>query len=230
MKPGIALALLSYTCLLPAEIALAETTAFSVVGRDFNLNIASIKELRFHETIRQQYDFSCGSAALATVLTYHYERPTTEQEVFDSMFNLGDQQKIQREGFSLLDMKRYLEASGLIADGFRAPLDRLLQVNIPAIVLIQKNGYRHFVVIKGLDKDFVLLGDPAAGTQIVPRADFESIWTGMLFVIRNHQSIGKRHFNRPEEWNRLARAPYELVLPASELANVTWRLRGPNDH
>ncbi len=34
--------------------------------------VVSVKEARFTTTQRQQFDFSCGSAAVATLLTHHY--------------------------------------------------------------------------------------------------------------------------------------------------------------
>ena len=73
--------------------------------------VRSMQELRFVETVRQGNDFSCGSAAIATLLTYHYERPTTELQVFEKMWNQGNKKKIREHGFSMLDMKHYLEAS-----------------------------------------------------------------------------------------------------------------------
>ena len=80
-----------------------------------------MQELRFLETVRQGFDFSCGSAALATLLSFHYGRPTTEFQVFESMWKTGDTEKIRKDGFSMLDMKRYLEQEGLRADGFQDP-------------------------------------------------------------------------------------------------------------
>src|ERR1700744_3651505 len=74
------------------------------------VRVTSLKEARYRGTVRQQYDFSCGSAAIATLLTYQYGYPMSEQIAFQQMFAEGDQQKIRREGFSLLDMKRFLEA------------------------------------------------------------------------------------------------------------------------
>src|SRR5690606_40798166 len=55
-------------------------------------------------------DFSCGSAATATLLTYQYGHPVTELEVFRQMYAQGDQARIRKEGFSLLDMRRYLQS------------------------------------------------------------------------------------------------------------------------
>src|SRR5690554_8092516 len=97
--------------------------------------------------MRQQYDFSCGSAALASLLSFHYDRPVTEQEVFANMLALADQDKVRQQGFSMLDMKRYLEAEGYQADGFRMPLAGIRdQVRVPVIALVTLGGYRHFVV------------------------------------------------------------------------------------
>ena len=52
----------------------------------YSLRVTSLKEARFKTTIPQQYDFSCGSAALATLLTHHYARPVGEQEVLREMY------------------------------------------------------------------------------------------------------------------------------------------------
>jgi uncharacterized protein len=188
--------------------------------------LVSIEEGRFREVLRQHHDFSCGSAALATLLTYHYGRPTSEQEVFEAMWAAGDQAKIGRQGFSLLDMKQYLAARGLAADGFRVPLDKLEAARIPAIALIDAGGYRHFVLIKGIDDDRVLIGDPAQGTKVVARAQFEAMWNGILFVLRSESEIGQRHFGREEAWRVLAAAPLEATRFRQDLGSFTLNLPG----
>jgi predicted double-glycine peptidase len=122
------------------------------------------------------------------------------------MFNAGDQPKIQRQGFSLLDIKRYLETNGYDADGFEADLDQLAEARTPALVLLRENGYNHFVVIKGVLDGRVLIGDPSAGTRILKRADFEAVWhERILFVIRSHQNIAQ--FNGASDWIIRLRAP-----------------------
>src|SRR5690242_2443068 len=67
-------------------------------GGPYSVPIASIKDLRFRNTIHQQFDFSCGSAALATLLTHHYNFPVSEQQIFREMYERGDKMKIRREG------------------------------------------------------------------------------------------------------------------------------------
>jgi predicted double-glycine peptidase len=114
-----------------AAPAVAPTAAelASVGGVPYRVHVTSMKEARFRTTVRQQYDFSCGSAAVATLLTYHYDFPVTEQQAFQEMFVTGDQAKIRREGFSLLDMKRFLGNHGFKADGFELPLEKLVRPN-----------------------------------------------------------------------------------------------------
>lgn len=198
-------------------------------GGDLSLRVTSLKEARFKETIRQQYDFSCGSAALATLLTYHYRDPVDEPAVFKAMYDAGNREKIRKDGFSLLDIKNFLNKRGYRADGFRAPLDKLAQLGIPAIVLIEQDGYRHFVVVKGLNDREVLLGDPSQGARRMTRELFEAQWNGLFFLIRDLRDIAASHFNRDEEWRLHARAPLAMAMSPSELANVTWRLPGSRD-
>ncbi|WP_273209788.1 C39 family peptidase, partial [Marinobacter subterrani] len=154
------------------------------IGGDFRLDVKSFENRRFDSVMRQQYDFSCGSAAVASLLTFHYEDRVTEHDVFLEMLALADEQKVRREGFSMLDMKHYLEARGYQADGFRMPLAGLRdKVRLPTIVLLNIDGFRHFVLIKGISEDEVLVGDPARGLKIYSYAQFSEYWNGTAFVI-----------------------------------------------
>ena len=150
---------------LAATAAAQQAYLPSMGGGDVVMPVTSIRQAKVAGTLLQQYDFSCGSAAVATLLTHHYGIAVSESTVFDAMYRQGDPQKIRREGFSLLDMKRFLESMGFEADGFEQPLDKLLEARIPAIVLISENGYHHFVVIKGLRGNRVLIGDPAKARE-----------------------------------------------------------------
>lgn len=198
------------------------------IGGAFSVPVTSLKEERLRSTIRQQYDFSCGSAALSTLLTYHYGHPVTEQAVFEEMFARGDQQKIRQEGFSLLDMKRYLQAHGFEANGFESPLQNLVDAGLPGVVLINERGYNHFVVIKGLRNGRVLFGDPAGGTRAMPQAEFESMWVNrILFVVTNRQNIAK--FNVATDWRAAPSAPIAGVVDRQGVPGTALPKYGPSD-
>jgi len=208
--------------------AQADTLELAGIGGRYTVHVTSLKEARFKATTRQQFDFSCGSAAVATLLTYHYNYPVTEQSVFEEMFKRGDQAKIQKEGFSMLDMKTYLNAHQFQADGFELPLAKLLESGLPAIVLISDNGYHHFVVVKGMLDGRILIGDPSSGTRAVSRATFESIWVNkLLFVIHNKQSQAK--FNDATDWLVAPKAPLTAGVSLDSLGSLTLGKFGPGD-
>lgn len=176
-------------------------------SNEATVRLTSIRARRFLTTVRQRTDYSCGSAAIATLLTYHYLLPTSEEEVLASMTAHGDAARIQSEGFSLLDMQNYLARRGLRAAGFRAPLDRLAQARVPSITLIDVGGYRHFVVLRGIEAERVLLADPNRGTRVMRRAAFERAWNGIAFVLLDRPEFARATFGRAEDWGVLPRAP-----------------------
>ncbi len=197
-------------------------------GGGYTMKVTSLKEARFRATVRQRYDFSCGSAAVATLLTYQYGFPVGEADVFRQMYAAGDQAKIRGEGFSLLDMRRYLESRGFSADGFLLPLDKLTEEGLPAIVLINDRGYRHFVVVRGLRDGRVLVGDPARGSRTIPRRDFDAMWDNkVLFVVHNRRELAS--FNQARDWNAAPLAPMELGIQRQGLQDIVIPRRGPGD-
>jgi hypothetical protein len=210
-----ALSLLLTAALTPPG-AMAESSLPIVdAGGFFNVSLPSFRESKFHRVVPQGHDFSCGSAAIATLLTYHYERPTTEREVLDEMMLFGDTERIVTQGFSMGDMKDYLERHGYQSGGFQAPLDVLLKAGIPGVVLVNTKGFLHFVVVKGIVDDYVLVGDPALGSSIKKRTDFEKIWTGVIFVVTDHDKEGRAHFNDKMEWSSwwvLPQSPNALAM------------------
>ena len=226
MRRGAAL-LLAFGFAL-AGAARAATLDVRAPGAAYAVPVTSLKEARFRTTIRQQYDFSCGSAATATLLTYQYGQPVSEADVFKQMFAGGDARKIRRDGFSMLDMRRYLASQGYEADGFQLPLEKLAEQGLPAIVLLNDKGYRHFVVVKGLKGDRVLVGDPARGTRSLPRDVFDRLWDNrVLFVVHNRRELAQ--FNRPADWRTAPFAPLETGIQRQGLQNVVMPRRGPGD-
>lgn len=230
MKCAVLSAVLALVLLAPVRGLAGKVRLLGLGGGnsgEYSVRVASFKEAKFRTTVKQQYDYSCGSAALATLLTFHYGDPVTEQRAFQYMYGRGDQAKIQREGFSLLDIKNYLESHGYEADGFETTLDKLQAVGVPAIVLIDENGYHHFVVIKGLREDEVLIGDPSLGTRFIQKERFEEMWVNrIVFVITSHRETVT--FNTTSDW-KSGKAPLGVAVSRASLANLMILVRGPND-
>jgi uncharacterized protein len=182
------------------------------------VHVQSFQARKFNTTVHQEYDFSCGSAALATLITFTYHRPTTESDIFASMYENGDQKEIRQYGFSLLDMKNYLSRMGWSSGGFRASLSKLATVHIPAIVLINEHGYRHFVVLRGIRDGKVLLADPAVGLRTEAIPDFQKQWSGISFIILTQIKLAQAGFNGEQDWNAQPGSPLELTRFALDRA------------
>jgi len=143
--------------------------------------VRSLEEFRQERVVAQQFDLSCGAAALATVLRYQHGEPVTEREVAIALVSreayLQNPDILRaRQGFSLLDMHRYVERLGY--DGAAlggVAWDDLLRL-APAIVPLRLRGYNHFVVFRGAIGDNVLLADPAYGTRSLTRPRFLAAW------------------------------------------------------
>lgn len=205
-----------------AQVGPARAQAlFNIGGDSAAVQVTSLRDLPFKTVVRQQYDYSCGAAALATLLTHHYGRPTGEAGVFQAMYAAGDQAKIRRVGFSLLDMKRYLQSRGIKSDGYRWTLDDLKRAAAPSIALVTVADYRHFVVIKGFRDGKVLVGDPAQGLKLHALEDFRRMWDGIVFVA-DAGSVPVA-YDRPEEWRRFTLGPMD-PLGDTALSSFTREL------
>lgn len=159
--------------------------AFTIDGSRQQVNVKSVEAMRSKGVIYQTYDYSCGSAALTTILDYYLGEHLNEQQVMEGMLQYGEAEKIiQRRGFSLLDMKLYAASLGYRAEGFRAQPEDLLTLNHPAILPIHYGGYDHFVVFRGISEGHVALADPQFGNLTLTLERFIQIWEPkVLFMI-----------------------------------------------
>ena len=137
-------------------------------------------EMREQSVIVQKSDLSCGAAALATLLTFQFGDRVSEKEVTSGL--IRRQEYIEqpelvrvRQGFSLLDMKRFANARGYTGIGYgNLEMSDLLNL-APIIVAVSPFGYNHFVIFRGMIGDQVLLADPAYGNRTMSREKFEKM-------------------------------------------------------
>lgn len=199
-----AAALLASAAPLDAQVRLQPDS-----GGNFEIRVMSWWEIPFRSVVRQRYDFSCGSAAVATLLTHHYGKQTSERDAFAAMWKVGDREEIRKRGFSLLDMRSYLQSLGYQAEGFRLTVDQLKQVRRPLIALIDLNGYKHFVVIKGMRGGRVLTGDPTLGLVEYEGTDFAQHWEGVALAVMRTPDRRLPSYNLAGDWGPWTRAPLD---------------------
>jgi uncharacterized protein len=210
-------AFLATVALAVATPAFAQMRIGAEMGGPAEIRVISYRDIPFRTVVRQQHDYSCGAAAVATLLTYHYGAPRTEAQVFEAMYAAGDRKRIEAQGFSLLEMKLYLDRQGYAADGFRLSYDSLARLATPSIAMIDTGNYRHFVVVKGVADSHILLGDPMLGLRVYKRANFEKIWNGVAFLIRERDDDAT--YNNPDEWRPYAPTPWSTAMAAVRLGS-----------
>lgn len=150
-----------------------------------NVLVSPDSVVKYHGIVRQAYDYSCGSAALTTLLNGYLGRQFGERQIMEGLLRFGETEKIvERRGFSLLDMKRLVTALGHPSGGFRASIKDILVLDHPAIAPIGYAGFRHFVVIKGYQDGRVFVADPALGNLSFTIDRFEEVWLdNVLFIV-----------------------------------------------
>ena len=155
---------------------------------------ASLKEIRERGVVMQKWETSCAAATIATVLTYGFSDPVSEALVAASMLKKTDAATVKKQGgFSLLDMKHFVEDRGYTGRGYKhLSLNDLKAFQAP-IVPIDNFGYNHYVVFNGVKDDEVFLADPAFGNRKMPLSQFNKVWMdGMAFVVTSKVENDKK--------------------------------------
>lgn len=192
--------------------------------------VRSLLEIRRDNVVMQQWDISCGAAALATILTYQLDDPVSEKEVALGMLRRTDPLRVKyRGGFSLLDMKRYAQRRGFDANGFgQLTLDNLREL-APLIVPLHLDGYDHFIVFRGVADGRAVFADPAFGNRTLPLAAFEQAWNGGIgFVVGPQQPPAGANHLAPEETDVLtvaSEAVRTVLVGALPQPLADWQMR-----
>ena len=152
--------------------------------------VKPLSSTQFRGVVRQAFDYSCGSAALTTLLNGYMAQNKNEREVMDGMLKYGEYDRIvERRSFSLLDMKRYVNAIGFNSNGFRGTFHDLELLDKPAIVPIAYAGFKHFVVFKTVKNGHVFVADPALGNISFTSQHFKEVWdSDIMFIITPNAS------------------------------------------
>lgn len=213
-----------------------ETSIFAAtleiqVGNDVRVekHIKTFKDIRDENIVKQAFDYSCGAAALATVLTYGLGDKVSEIDILKDILDAlpKDEEALRKkQGFSLLDLKGVSQARGYKAQGFRLSPEYLSKLHGPVIVFIKPRGYEHFAVFKGVQYDRVYLADPSLGNVRMPMYKFLDMWLdangkGIIFAVERKDSQWKEDY------------PLKLHvdgLPRPEILSIRQMLETGNPH
>ena len=134
-----------------------------------NTKFMTWKDQRDEGIVKQQFDYTCGAASVATILTYFYNHPIAEADV---LTKLEDE-----ELYSFDDLSQVVATLGFKAIGLSLSFSDLKKLKIPTVAHLHYRGQDHFTVIRGINDDgTVRLADSAFGNRRMREAEFKKYW------------------------------------------------------
>lgn len=156
-------------------------TSFATATYPDATTIKSWKTIRDFNVVKQQVDYSCGLASLATILNNVFHENLTEAIILDEfakMKNIQIKDLEKEEKYSLLDIKNLAELKGYKATGLKLDFENLKKIisTVPVIAYINPKGIDHFTVVNSISDQCVFLADPSWGNIKMTHLQFIEIW------------------------------------------------------
>jgi predicted double-glycine peptidase len=172
--------------LFPTGARAEKEYPFSPGGIRVYKPVTNWKKLRDQDVVKQKFDYSCGSGALATLMLIGFDEKVNEAEIMKLILEGKSAEEIEdisKRGYSLLDLKQAAEKKGYTTGMYKLQISQLHLLQEPVLIYIERHGLKHFAVFKGLKGDRVYLADPARGNVRVSIYRFEKEWPGYILAI-----------------------------------------------
>lgn len=153
-------------------LSVSQATWDNIIPGDFvnvQPTLSSWKAMRDFSIFKQELDYSCGAASLATIFNEFYGMSVTEEDVLAHM-GATDRSSFQQ-------LAEVAPSYGVRAGGIMLSFDDLKLLQVPAIAYVQYRGDDHFTVIRGIRRDGVVhLADPSWGNRQLTAHQFRRLW------------------------------------------------------
>lgn len=139
----------------------------------------SWKELKQRNVVMQNRDYSCGAAALATILRYYWGDAVTEDQIVVAILNMLTTDEIKdrmKNGLSITDLRLSAVKMGYLSSIGKMSFHDLSAARVPLVVPIRLGDYDHFVVYRGVADGRVYLADPIRGNVRPTIQEFCQQW------------------------------------------------------
>jgi len=139
-----------------------------------------------HEALRFEFvqepglDSSCGLACAATLLARYYGIAVTEAELV-----AGIAEGKGQYGASMADLSALLAAHGVQAKDFKftyTELEAACAKGFAPIIVHYDRPELHWALLLWVEKGFVVVSDPARGTELLSAAQFAQRWSGAALL------------------------------------------------
>lgn len=144
----------------------------------------ALEEARdFTDIVRQTTNFTCGPAALATLITLK-GGSAEEMEVADLAGTT------QEDGTTLLGLKKAAEQLGYKATVKKWSASRLSSASLPVLIHDKKEDEtEHYSVVQSFSENEVEIADTIAGNITMDLVDFNTFYSGKALVIEPLQKV-----------------------------------------
>jgi hypothetical protein len=151
--------------------------------------VPSWKELRQRNIVMQKRDYSCGAAAMATVLRYYWGDAVSEDNVLIVLLATLTPEETKdrfKHGLAISDLRRTAVKMGYQSSIGTMSFEGLSGARLPLIVPLKVEGQDHFVVYRGMVAGRVYLADPIRGNVRPTFAEFSRQWqkNAILVVVK----------------------------------------------
>lgn len=147
----------------------SSAVVFNHTNSSGKIKLTSWIEIKNKNLVRQKFDFSCGSASLATIMNYYYDNNLSEIDIVNSVAEqkgikvetIEDYYEHKDTGLSFFDLSEYSKKIGYRGLGLAIDFEVLKKLKMPVILFVKIRSQEHFTVFKGMDDRYIYLADPS---------------------------------------------------------------------
>mgnify|MGYP001827878469 CR=1 FL=1 len=182
-----AIIILSLSGAASAQQSLGQRSVVRDPAFRFAKPVTSWREIKNRNIVMQQRDYSCGAAALATLVRFYWGHRVNEAMVLSAVEQMLTSQELkdrERAGLSMADVKDAAVKLGYLATVGEVTYTELTGSKVPVIVVVNLGGTNHFVVFRGVVGNCVFLADPLRGNVRIAVSTFQRSWQqGAVLVV-----------------------------------------------
>ena len=133
-----------------------------------NFKVTPFSVLKLKGTVIQNFESSCGAAALATIMNLYGEKFSENQII---------EKASSTDMLSFAQMAKISKELGYNASGYKIDTNIFESLKTPIIARIDnRENYAHFVVVMNHPGDFVSILDPSFGYYVQSKKEFFEWW------------------------------------------------------
>ena len=131
--------------------------------------------------VKQSGIRDCGITCLYNIIRFHKGDVSIEK--------LRELSHTNENGTSIYNLMETSKSLGLNAKAYRCELNDLSKVEFPIIAYIKLNNYYHFVIIKDVEVDNILVFDPIRGDISYTIDEFLKDWQNIIITFKKEGKI-----------------------------------------